>query len=324
MPEFVCACQVPPGTVAVVPDVSPQFAAGEVSGRSGRAKPTSPTWLFIVLPGLIWGSSFLFIAEGLTAMRPAGITFVRTTIGFVTLTFVPSARRPVAPQDRWRVRLLGIIWMAFPMSMFPFAEQHVTSALTGLLNGATPLFVAVVGALLVRQVPTKAVRIALGVGLAGVMLIAAPSLGDGGNSMKSVGLIAIALVSYGVSLNVARPLQQRNGALPVVWRAVAVAALATAPTGVPAVLDAHWTWSAALSMLALGALGTALANVLVATAAGRTSASSASAMAFLIPAVSLVLGVAIRHESVRVVSIAGGAVCMIGAWLLARAGRPRG
>ena len=128
------------------------------------------------------------------------------------------------------------------------------------------------------------------------MLIAAPSMGEGRSSAIGVLLILIALVSYGFAINLSRPLQQRNGALPVIWRAVGVAALATAPTGLPAALDAQWTRNSVLSMLALGAFGTGLANVLVATAAGKGGATRASAMGFIIPAVSLFLGVVVPRR----------------------------
>ena len=149
------------------------------------------------------------------------------------------------------------------------------------------------------------------------MLIAAPSISAGGSKAWGVGLILIALCSYGFAINLSRPLQQRNGALPVLWRAVGLAALLTAPTGLPALIDANWNLRAVLSMLALGAFGTGIANVLVANAAGRSSATRASAMGFIIPAVSLALGVLVRHEAVALVSVVGGVVCVLGAFLLA-------
>ena len=81
--------------------------------------------------------------------------------------------------------------------MFPFAEQHVSSALTGMLNGATPLFAAIVASAFARKAPERAVVIGLGVGLSGAVLIALPSLSEGSNSLFGVLLILAALVSYG-------------------------------------------------------------------------------------------------------------------------------
>jgi drug/metabolite transporter (DMT)-like permease len=284
---------------------------------------TAVQWALVITPGLIWGSSYLFIAEGLTSIRPLGITFVRTVIGFATLGLIPAARRPI-PRTEWPlVALLGLIWLAFPMTMFPFAQQHISSALTGLLNAATPLFVALVSAGLARRVPSKPVAGALIVGLVGAIFIAAPSLGEGRNTGRGIGLVLIALTCYGFAINLARPLQQRNGALPVIWRAVGTAAILTAPTGLPAVADASWTINSALAMLALGALGTGAANVMVATAAGRTNATAASAMGFIIPAVALLLGVLVRDEHVQLLSIFGAFTCVVGAALLARTSTPK-
>ena len=74
-----------------------------------------------------------------------------------------------------------------------------------------------------------------------------------------------------------------------------------------------------LALLALGALGTGVAYVLVAVAAGRVGATSASATTFLIPPVALVLGVLVRGERVALVSVLAGAICVAGAWLIRRA-----
>lgn len=274
-------------------------------------------WALLVLPGLIWGASFLFIAEGLTATAPNGVTFARIAIGFLALSLVPAARQPIARRDWPRTAWLGVLWLAFPLSMFPFAEQEVSSALTGMLNGATPLFVAAVASVLAHRLPERGALIGLGVGFFGAVLMAVPDIG-GPSRARGIALIVVALVSYGIALNLARPLQQRNGALPVLWRALGVAVVLTAPLGLPAVVQGHWTWRPALAMLLLGALGTGLAQVLSAIAAGRLGATLASSTAFLIPVVALILGVTIRHESVTLVSIVGAATCLLGAAIVRR------
>jgi drug/metabolite transporter (DMT)-like permease len=276
-------------------------------------------WALLLVPGVIWGASFLFIAEGLEAMEPNGVSFVRMVIGFTALSCVRAARLPVLKRDRAGVFWLGVLWFAFPMSMFPFAEQRVTSALTGMLNGALPLFVAVVASLLAWQLPPRPVLVGLAVGLTGAVLMALPGINAGANSLTGVLLIVVALVSYAIALCLARPLQQRNGAMPVIWRALAVAAILTAPLGLPKLLAAQWTLRSALAMLALGALGTCVANVVMTVAAGRLGATKASATTFLIPVVALMLGVIVRGERVAAMSIAGGAICLLGAWLIRRA-----
>ena len=278
--------------------------------------------LLLILPGVIWGASFLFIAEGLEALAPNGVTFVRILVGFVTLSLIPAARRPLARSDRLKTAALGVLWLAFPLSMFPFAEQHVSSALTGMLNGATPLFAAAVASIIARRMPSRPVLAGLAVGVIGAVLIALPGLSDGGGTDRqgwAILMIVAALTSYGVAVNLARPLQQRNGALPVIWRALACAVLLTAPLGVPAVVHAHWTPRAVASLLMLGAFGTAIANVLTATAAGRMGATTASATAFLIPVVALALGVGVRHEQVASLSVVGAAICLTGAWIIRQA-----
>jgi len=274
-------------------------------------------WILLVVPGTIWGASFLFIAEGLDALSPNGITFMRVAIGFACLACVPAARRPLAKGDAWPTAMLGVLWLALPLSLFPFAEQRVSSALTGMLNGATPITTALVAALLSRQWPERPIVAGLVTGVAGTVLIALPDL-DGSSSAAGVAMIVVAISFYGVALNLARPLQQRSGALPVVWRALGVAVLLTAPLGIPAVLDAHWTTGALVSMLALGALGTCAANVLMTLAAGRLGATRASATLFLIPIVALLLGVIVRGERVALLSVAGAVVCLAGAALLRR------
>ena len=185
---------------------------------------TSTDWARWAVPGLVWGTSFFFIAEGLEAFPPAMITPMRILFGFLTLAMFPTARNGrIEAVDRKRVALLGVIWMAIPLSLFPFAEQHVSSSVTGMLNGATPIFVTAVAAFLAHRLPRRQAIVGLAIGFLGVVLIALPAGGGGDNSWFGIGLIFIALVFYGFALNVAVPLQQKYGSIPLMWRVQGVA-----------------------------------------------------------------------------------------------------
>src|SRR5512143_1001759 len=95
----------------------------EQSSPASRA--AGANWLLLLVPGLIWGTSFFFIAEGMRAVAPNGLTFARILIGFAMLSLFPAARKPIVRSDWPAVVALGALWLAFPLSMFPFAEQHV-------------------------------------------------------------------------------------------------------------------------------------------------------------------------------------------------------
>ena len=86
---------------------------GQTVSTATVTSPTTDTtapglvdWGVLILPGVIWGASFLFIAEGLQATAPNGVTFMRIAVGFLVLTFIPAARAPIAREDRLKTCLL--------------------------------------------------------------------------------------------------------------------------------------------------------------------------------------------------------------------------
>ncbi len=204
---------------------------GSAAHDSGAAE-----WLILSLPGMIWGASYLLIADSLGAIGPGGVTFVRLGIGVLTLALFPSARKSVLRSDWGKIVALGALWMAFPLSMFPFAERYVSSALTGVLNGANPLFTTSVAALIAWKLPSRRVIVGIAIGMAGTVVMGLPTLREGRSTVAGLGMILAALVSCGVALNLASPLQQRNGALPLILRAQFVALVLTAPIGAPRAL----------------------------------------------------------------------------------------
>jgi len=272
--------------------------------------------LLVATPGVIWGASFLFIAEGLKTVGPNGVTFVRLLIGWATLVLFPGARKPIEHVAWPAIVAVGILWFAFPLSMFPFAEQRVSSALAGMLTATVPLFTALVASVIIRRAPERRLMLGVSIGLMGAGLMVWPTIHEGERSILGIMMILAAVISYGFALNVARPLQQRYGALPVILRAQSVAVILTAPRGEKEVFAAHWAPVPLLSLLSLGVLGTGTAYVLMATAAGRVGATRASSSSFLIPPVSLLLGIVVRGEHVAKLAIFGSALCVVGAWLM--------
>jgi drug/metabolite transporter (DMT)-like permease len=276
-------------------------------------------WGALAMPGLIWGSSFYLIAEGLDSFEPFVVTWMRIMFGLLVVASVPSTRQRV-PRTSWpSLLLLGVVWLAVPLSLFPLAEQRVSSSLTGMLNGATPLFAAFVAALIVRRLPPQRQIAGLVIGLVGIVLIAAPSWSDdseGGSSAAGVLMVLAALACYGVAINLAGPLQRQLGALPVVGRALAVAFVLVAPLGIAGISGSDFTWGSALAVAALGAFGTGLAYVLMASNSGRYGGTRAASTTYLIPAVSVALGITLRGESVEWVALVGCAVALAGAYLV--------
>lgn len=279
-------------------------------------------WVRLAIPGLVWGTSFYFIAQSLNAFPAVVITPMRVGIGCVTLGLFPAARRArIDRADMPRIVLLGVIWMAIPLSIFPFAEERVSSSVTGMLNGATPLFVAVVAVLIAKRLPPRHQIVGVAVGFAGVVLIAVVATSAGDNSWAGVGLIFGALVFYGLSLNLAVPLQQKYGGLPVLWRAQAVAFVIVTPFAIPSLGHVHFAWGPLFAMVALGVFGTALAFVVMASNAGRLGSTRASVSVYIVPVVSLLLGALVRHESVAALAVVGCGIAILGAFLT---NRPRG
>ena len=279
-------------------------------------------WLLLSSIAVIWGSSFLFIDIGLEAFRPGVIAFARVALGAAALALFPAARRPVDRQDLPRVALLGVVWMAVPLLLFPVAQQWIDSSVAGMLNGAVPLFGAAWAVLLLRRPLARAQTLGLLVGFAGVIAIWWPEMEGSRATTLGAGLVVLAVLCYGLALNLAVPLQQRYGSLPVLLRAQLVALLLLVPFGLWSLPGSHLRWGPALAMLPLGILGTGLAFVLMTTLVGRVGGPRGAVATYFIPVVAIALGVVFLGERVAPAALLGTALVLAGAWLTSRREAP--
>lgn len=275
-------------------------------------------WGLLAAIALIWGSSFLFMEIGLRSFEPGVISLARIGLGAATLALFSRARASVEREDWPRIAVLGAVWMAIPLLIFPVAQQWINSSVTGMINGAMPVFTVLWAIYLMRRLPGWRQLLGIGLGFVGMLLVFAPELQVGGDQLLGAALVVVAVTFYGLASNLSVPLSQKYGALPVVFRAQLVALVIVAPFGLLQLPGSSWSWESALAMVPVGVLGTGAAFALMATLTGRVGGPRASVAIYFLPIVAIVLGVAILGETVEPVALVGVLVVMAGAWIASR------
>lgn len=292
-------------------------APGALIRAEGEAF-TLGDWGIFAAISLIWGASFLFIAVGLESLEPGVVTLLRVGLGALVLNVLPGARARVAATDRRRLVAVSVLWVGVPFTLFPLAEQHINSAVTGLLNGATPMFVALFGSLFFGRRTSGPQLLGVAVGFAGVVLISAPSLSEGSNQAAGVLLVLLATTCYGVATNLVVPLQQRYGSRAVMAKMLALATIWTMPFGVASLPSSRLEAGPIAAVTVLGVVGTGLAFPLMGSLVGRVGATRASFITYLIPVVALALGVVVQDDHVAIPALVGVVLVVIGAALASR------
>lgn len=276
-------------------------------------------WALFFSLSAIWGSSFLLMAIGLDAFHPGLVTWLRVGFGAAFMAMLPQARHAKIPrEERRRIGVLGLFWLAIPFVIFPIAQQWIDSAVAGMLNGATPIFTAVVASILLWHLPGRLQIIGLVVGFAGILAIALPSAGEGSTAAIGVVLVVLATICYAFATNIVVPLQQKYGSIAVMARVQWVAAALVTPYGIYGLTQSGFAWSSIAAMLAVGVLGTGLALVLMGSLVGSVGPTRATFITYLIPVVALILGVVFRDEVVSPIAIVGIALVIAGAVLASR------
>lgn len=296
----------------------PRLATSE--GTSAAAFD-SRDWGLLLVVALIWGSSFLWIAIGLDSMSAPAVAFLRVALGGLALALYRPARRPVDRHALPIIALVGLLGNAGPALLFAVAQQSVESSVAGMINAATPLAVLVFSIAMLKRSPGPKQVWGLLIGFVGVAFMAAPSVVGANAQPVGVLLLLLAVCGHGFSNNLVVPLQQAYGAAPVIMRAQLIGAVALAPWGLPETIGSRPTTGSIAAVAFLGIVGTGIARALSATLIGRTGASRAALITYLIPIVAIILGVLFRNETIEAIEIAGTVVVLGGAFLTTRSQR---
>lgn len=269
-------------------------------------------WILFIAMSVLWGIPYLMIKVAVDELSPATLVFGRTAIGAALLLPIAIHRdflRPVL--RRWRPLLaFTVIEVCLPWLLLGYAEQRVSSSLTGLLIAAVPL----TGALLVTlggddRLDSRRV-LGLLVGFAGVVTLVGFDV-EAGN-LWAVAAIAGVVIGYAVGPII---LSRYLGGLPglgVIALALTGAALVYTP--IAAVQWPSTTPRATVvwSVIGLGVLCTALAFVLFYQLIAEVGPARATVITYVNPAVALTLGVLVLDESFTVTKAIGFALILLG------------
>jgi len=284
-----------------------------------RGAFTTMDWTLFVSISLIWGSSFLMMAIGLEAFEPGLITLLRIGLGAAALWLVPKARAVHIARTDWpRLVVLSFLWVAIPFTLFPIAQQYINSAITGMLNGAMPVFTAIIAVAMLKRLPGARTIAGLAIGFLGVAAISLPSVGQGSSEALGVILVLIATACYGLAVNIAAPMSQQYGSIPLMARMLALATIWTAPLGLIAAGNSSFEWGPFLAVAAAGVIGTGIAFVIMGMLVGSVGSTRASFITYLIPVVAVILGVVILDDQITALAAIGTLLVIVGAFLASR------
>lgn len=308
--------------------------------------PRVPWQVGLLTLALIWGSSFLLMKVGLDDLHPVQIVAMRIFLAAGTLVLLLRLTRGRLPTGRrvWGHLFVSSLFLTvLPFTGFVTGELYVSSALAGIGNATTPIATVLCAlAILPSERLTPRKLVAVVIGFLGVLVIAEPWNLTGRPDPLGFALVVLAASCYGVGWTYNRRtlagvdlggLAQPTALLlcgsvavvPVVlgWWLLGAGGRSTPWELLPQdpASDAYPLWLSLAAIVALGVVGTGLAYILqydVVRAAGTVVGSTVT---YLIPVVSVLLGVLVLGERLGPAQVVGFAIVLAAALIINRAPR---
>jgi drug/metabolite transporter (DMT)-like permease len=271
---------------------------GMTTRTAGRGAAETRGFLAMAGCAFLWSLAGLFIK--LSSWNAFAIAGGRSTVAFLFLW--ACVRRP-----RFTFSLPQIGAAAAnvaTMLLFIYANKATSSANAILLQYGAPIYVAVIGAFLLKEKPRSEHWLALGAIVVGMVLLFADGLGHG----SFAGNFAAALAGLTFALNIVFMRMQKEGS-PVESLMLSHAATALIGFAVAAFLPApSLDLESLAAVLGLGVLQIGLASVLYGYAIRRISAVESVLVAVIEPVMNPVWVLLATGEAPSPRAIAGGAV----------------
>ncbi len=257
----------------------------------------------------------------MNVLSPYQVASIRImSAGIILLPFAIKAFKHIPAQKRWLVILSGLLGSFFPAYLFCIAETKIDSALAGILNALTPLFVIVTGIGFFQLKVKMNQVVGIIIGFIGLTLLVAAGANISVQYISYALLVLLATLLYGINVNLVGKHMQGIGSLEI-------AAMAFIFLIIPCAVILQFTGFFALplseqsyvqSILAsatLGVFGTAIASILFYMLVKRAGALFASTVTYGIPFVAIGWGIW-DGEHVNLQQVVCLAIILVGVYLV--------
>ncbi len=282
-------------------------------------------WGMVAMLSILWGGAFFLIEIGLRSYPPNTLVFMRLALAVPPMWIVMwlSGDRMPADLKSWSMLMgVGVLNCALPFILFFWGQQYLDSGYASILNATTPLWGVVTAHFMThdeRATPARIIGVL--VGLAGIIIMVGPDAAKGlSNNLFAQLACIISTLFYSFAAIFGRRLSQTSMTPMVVATGqTLMAALFMLP--VVLIIDQPWNMgmpslSATLAGATLALFSTALAYIIYFRLIDRSGASNAQLVAFIMPVLAIILGVAFLGEHLKTGQILGAALIALGLAIL--------
>jgi drug/metabolite transporter (DMT)-like permease len=276
----------------------------------------------------VWGASFIATKVALAEVSPVTVVWLRFALGIVVLGAVVAARRQlVRPSGPDLAYFAGLGFLGIAFHQWLQSNGLVTSqaGTTAWIVASTPIFMAILGRLMLRERLGWVGGAGIAVAALGVLVVV--SRGDLGSvaagRFGGPGDLLILLSSpvwAMFSVLSRRGLQRFPSAGMMLWVMAAGWAFTTVLffLGPGTAEVAHLTARGWGAVAFLGLACSGLAYVFWYDALTALPASQAGAFLYFEPLVTVAVAAAVLGELVAAATLAGGGAILLGVWLVSR------
>lgn len=271
--------------------------------------------LRLLLLSSLWGFSFIFMRVAAPEFGPASLILLRMALGGLLLLPLLANRSHLRliREHFWPLIILGVTTTALPYTLLALATVRLDAGFTSLINAATPIATALIGAAFFATPILRQQAVGLTLALAGVAVLSAGRLDfSSGGDGWFIAAALVATLSYGVGGNYSRTRLSHLPSPVLAATACAVAAIVMLVPGVmlwPDTAPSGLAWTAALALAALSTSGALLLYFRLIASAGATATSTVT---MLVPISALAWGVLLLNETMTVQIVTGMVVTLLG------------